>query len=121
MQFCFVFYYPFLSQSFHQTHFKNINCSFSSLLSSCCCVCICAVPLFCFAVLPGFFSVSFSACVAAVLPFVFFFYRVSSCWVEMTTVWILRGTMAPLSFLYSTVTWVFPSGRSHGQVLFSLL
>ncbi|KAG6545127.1 hypothetical protein Mapa_013452 [Marchantia paleacea] len=41
---------------------------------------------------------------------------VSSCWVEMSTVCTLMGTIAPPSFLYSTVTWVFPSGLNHPQV-----
>ncbi|BAS92151.1 Os05g0135750 [Oryza sativa Japonica Group] len=43
---------------------------------------------------------------------------VSSCWVEMRTVWTRTGTLAPLSLRYSTVTWVFPSGLSHAQVPF---
>jgi len=32
--------------------------------------------------------------------------------VEMRTVCTRMGTIAPFSFLYSTVTWVLPSGRS---------
>uniref|UniRef100_A0A7C9EIA1 Uncharacterized protein n=1 Tax=Opuntia streptacantha TaxID=393608 RepID=A0A7C9EIA1_OPUST len=43
---------------------------------------------------------------------------VSSCWVEMSTVWTRTGTMAPFSLMYSTVTWVLPSGLNQGQVPF---
>ncbi len=35
----------------------------------------------------------------------------SSCWVEMTTVW-MRRTWSPSN---STVIWDFPSGRSQGS------
>merc|ERR1719321_1539659 len=38
----------------------------------------------------------------------------SACWVEMTTVWIDRGSTEPSAFWrYSIVTCVLPSGRSH--------
>merc|ERR1711904_637555 len=38
----------------------------------------------------------------------------SACCVEMTTVWIFKGSTEPSSHcLYSIVTWVLPSGRSH--------
>ncbi|RHN73841.1 hypothetical protein MtrunA17_Chr2g0302941 [Medicago truncatula] len=43
---------------------------------------------------------------------------VSSCCVEIRTVWTRIGTMAPLSLKYSIVTWVFPSGLNQGHVPF---
>ena len=40
-----------------------------------------------------------------------FWVTCSSCWVEMTTVW-MRWTLSPSN---STVTWDFPSGRNQGN------
>ena len=37
----------------------------------------------------------------------------SSCWVEIKTVSTLTGITFPFSSLYSTVTWVFPSGLKY--------